>query len=130
MTMHETVLEYNEPQTEAELDAALPKPVGYSLLVVIPRAEEKFKDSVIAKVDKTRHHEEILSMVGRVVDMGNMAYSDPNRFPTGPWCENGDWVVFRPNSGTRFRVGKNEYRLINDDSVEAVVTDPRSIQRV
>lgn len=128
--MNEAVLEYNEPQTEAELDLALPKPVGYSLLIVIPRAEETFKDSVIAKIDRTKSHEEILSMVGRVVDMGSMAYADEKRFPTGPWCENGDWVVFRPNSGTRFRVGNNEYRLINDDSIEATVADPRSITRV
>ncbi len=130
MTMHENVLTLREPQNEAELDDALPRPVGYSVLIAVPRSEETFQGTSLVKADRTKQHEEILTMVGLVVDMGDMAYRDEKRFPTGPWCIIGDWVVFRPNSGTRFRVGKSEYRLINDDSIEAVVKDPRSIQRV
>jgi len=64
-----------------------------------------------------------------VLDMGDQAYSDADRFPTGPWCKQGDYVMFRANSGTRFKVGKQEYRLINDDTVEAVVQDPSKITR-
>jgi co-chaperonin GroES (HSP10) len=62
--------------------------------------------------------------------MGEQAYSDPDRFPTGPWCKPGDFVVFRANTGTRFKVDGKEFRLINDDSVEATVADPSSITRV
>ena len=61
--------------------------------------------------------------------MGDQAYSDAERFPTGAWCKEGDYVMFRMNSGTRFTIGGIEYRLMNDDSIEAVVTDPTGIQR-
>jgi co-chaperonin GroES (HSP10) len=68
-------------------------------------------------------------MVGAVIDMGDQAYIDETRFPTGPWCKVGDYVVFRANSGTRFRVGQQEYRMMNDDSIEAIVDDPGAISR-
>ena len=61
--------------------------------------------------------------------MGEQAYQDKDRFPFGPWCKQGDYVMFRAHTGTRFRVGKQEYRLMNDDSIEAVVADPRAISR-
>jgi co-chaperonin GroES (HSP10) len=70
-----------------------------------------------------------MSIIGLVVDMGDQAYSDEERFPTGAWCKEGDYVMFRMNSGTRFTIGGIEYRLMNDDSIEAVVTDPTGIQR-
>lgn len=61
--------------------------------------------------------------------MGAQAYSDKDRFPTGPWCEVGDYVMFRANTGTRFKVNRQEYRLMNDDSIEAVVEQPSAITR-
>jgi len=73
--------------------------------------------------------EYILSMVGLVVDMGEQAYKDKERFPEGPWCKQGDYVMFRANTGTRFKVGKAEYRLMNDDSIEAVIDDPSKLTR-
>ena len=74
-------------------------------------------------------HEHILSIIGLVLDMGDNAYSDKERFPTGPWCKTGDYVMFRMNTGTRFKVDDVEYRLMNDDSIEAVVNDPRGVSR-
>jgi co-chaperonin GroES (HSP10) len=71
-----------------------------------------------------------MSMIGVVLDMGEQAYADKDRFPTGPWCKVGDFVMFRMNTGTRFKVAGQEYRLFNDDSVEAVVEDPNGITRV
>ena len=114
--------------TEEELEAQLPKPVGYMILVALPKVEEAY-DSGIIKADRTRHEEYILSSMGAVIDMGNQAYADKDRFPTGPWCKVGDFVMFRPNTGTRFKVNGAEYRLMNDDSVQAVVADPRGIVR-
>lgn len=110
------------------LEQQLPKPVGYRLLVALPHVEEKF-DSGILKADKTVHEERILSIVGAVIDIGDQAYADPDRFPHGPWCKVGDFVMFRANTGTRFKVGGVEYRLMNDDSIEAVVADPRGVTR-
>lgn len=115
--------------TDAEMEKKLPKPVGYRVLIALPEIEEKF-NGLILKADTTKNAEQILSMVGVVLDMGEQAYTDPDRFPAGPWCKPGDYVVFRANTGTRFKVNGQELRLINDDSVEAVVEDPSAITRV
>jgi len=115
--------------TEEEFEAQLPKPVGYHLLIALPMVEETY-DSGLVKADQTKQAEQILSMMGAVLDMGDQAYADKERFPTGPWCKIGDFVMFRPNSGTRFKVNGQEYRLLNDDSIEAVVPDPRGVTRV
>jgi len=110
-------------------DELIPKPVGYRVLVAMPDVADTF-DSGLLKTTKTIHHESILSMIGLVLDMGDQAYADKDRFPTGPWCKTGDYIIMRMNSGTRFKVGAQEYRLVNDDSIEAVVVDPSGIQRV
>lgn len=115
--------------TDSELEQQLPKPVGYRLLIALPQVEDKYESGLI-KADKTINEERILSMVGAVLDMGDQAYSDLDRFPTGAWCKVGDYVLFRANSGTRFRVNGAEYRLLNDDSIEAVVADPRGVMHV
>ena len=114
---------------EVVLDGQIPKPVGYRILIALPSVEETYGESGIVKSSQTLRDEYILSMVGVVLDMGDQAYSDADRFPTGPWCKEGDYVMFRANSGTRFKVGKQEYRLMNDDSIEAVVNDPSKITR-
>ncbi len=118
-----------EAVAQEELDALIPKPVGYRILVALPNVEETF-DGGIVKAAKTLRDEYVLSTIGLVLDMGEQAYADKSRFPTGPWCKQGDYVMFRANTGTRFKVGKQEYRLMNDDSIEAVVDDPSVISRV
>lgn len=115
--------------TAEDFEAQLPKPVGYRLLIVLPKVEETY-DSGLVKADQTKHAEQVLSMMGAVLDMGDQAYTDKDRFPTGPWCKVGDFVMFRPHSGTRFKVNGREYRLLNDDSIEAVVADPTGVTRV
>lgn len=115
---------------EPDLDQVVPTPVGYKILIALPQIDETFKDTEILKVGSTLREEQILSMVGVVMDLGGQAYTDKERFPTGPWCKVGDYVLFRPNSGTRLKILGQEYRIINDDSVEAVVGDPSEITRV
>ena len=106
----------------------LPEPKGYRILCAIPEAEEKF-DSGLIKSDETRRHDELLSTVLFVVAMGEDCYADKTRFPTGPWCKKGDFVLVRPNAGTRIVIHDREFRIVNDDSVEAVVQDPRGVKR-
>ena len=118
-----------EAVAEAELEASIPKPVGYRVLIALPNVEDTFGESGLLKAESTRREEYILSTVGSVLDMGEQAYSDKERFPTGPWCKVGDHVMFRANTGTRFKVGNQEFRLMNDDSIEAVVDDPRAVSR-
>lgn len=116
--------------TEEETEAQLPIPVGYRLLVALPQIEETLGEMGLLKSKKMMHEERIMSTVGLVIDMGNQAYTDTERFPNGPWCKVGDYVVFPSYSGTRVSVNGVEYRLMNDDSIEAVVTDPRGVTRV
>ena len=116
--------------TEDEFEAQLPIPVGYRLLVAMPQVEEAFEGTELLKSVTTKNHEQIMSIMGVIIDMGMQAYSDKDRFPSGPWCKVGDYVMFRANTGTRFTIDGSEYRLMNDDSVEAVILDPRGIERV
>lgn len=108
-------------------EEALPKPQGYRILIAIPKKDEKI-GSIITP-EKWRAAEETASICGCVIAMGPDAYLDETKYPTGPWCGVGDWVVFRSYSGTRLKVCGQEFRLINDDTVEAVVDDPRGIER-
>ena len=116
------------PQTAEEKAKQLPEPSGYRILCAIPEIDEAYESGII-KADTTMHHEEILSTVFFVVKMGPDCYKDPSRFPTGPWCKVGDFILARPNSGTRLKIHGREFRIINDDSVEGIVEDPRGITR-
>jgi co-chaperonin GroES (HSP10) len=115
-------------KTDEDKATLLPEPSGYRILCAIPDIEEKY-DSGIIKADSTMHYEEVLSTVFFVVKMGPDCYKDPARFPSGAWCKVGDFVLARPNSGTRLKIHGREFRIINDDSVEGVVEDPRGIKR-
>ena len=115
--------------TDEQLEELLPVHVGYRVLVALPQIKETYDDSDLVKSSRTMHEEHVMSIIGLVVDMGDQAYVDKDRFPTGAWCKQGDYVMFRANSGTRFRIGGTEYRLMNDDSIEAVVPDPSGITR-
>ena len=121
---------YNYDSTNEEKGKQLPKPSGYRILCAIPEAEEKHDgESGIIKAYITMRNEEILTTVLFVVDLGPDCYKDTNKFPTGPWCKQGDFIIVRPNAGTRLVIHGKEFRIINDDSVEAVVEDPRGISR-
>ena len=106
----------------------LPKPKGYRLLCAVPHVEEEYENGLI-KADETKRVEEQTTVVLFVVKLGETAYKDEARFPTGAWCKEGDFVLTRPYSGTRVVIHGREFRIINDDSVEAVVDDPRGIRR-
>ena len=124
--MTEAAIKINEEQ---EFEAQLPTPAGYKVLIALPEASDTYEGSSVLKSEKDKDLDHIMSIIGLVVDMGSAAYGDKERFPDGPWCKEGDFVMFRMNSGTRFTIGGVEYRLMNDDSIEAVVTDPTGIQR-
>lgn len=116
------------PSTPEEKAKQLPQPQGYKILVVIPEIEDKYESGII-KADQSMRYEELLTNVLFVVKLGPDCYKDKDRFPHGPWCKEGDFVLVRANTGTRLKIHGREFRLINDDSVEAVVEDPRGISR-
>lgn len=117
------------PITPEEKARQVPDPKTYFLLCVLPEIDDEY-ESGLAKASQTMQYEELLSPLLWVMKIGPDAYKDEKRFPSGPSCKVGDFVIVRPNSGTRIRIHGKEFRIINDDSVEAVVQDPRGITRV
>ena len=117
------------PQSAEDKARQVPDPSTFHLLCVLPEIDEEYGDSGLIKAGQTMHYEEVLSPVLFVVKMGPDAYKDTTRFPSGPSCKVGDFVLVRPNTGTRIKIHGKEFRIINDDSVEAVVQDPRGITR-
>jgi len=116
------------PEDAAEKARQVPDPTTYHLLCMVPKAEEEYESGLI-KAGQTQHYEELLSPVLFVVKMGPDAYADKSRFPNGPSCKVGDFVLVRPNTGTRLKIHGQEFRIINDDSVEATIQDPRGVKR-
>lgn len=116
------------PETAEQKAKQLPDPSGYRILCAIPEIEDSFDNGII-KADITMQHEELLTTVLFVVKLGPDCYKDPSRFPSGPWCKQGDFILVRPHAGTRLKIHGREFRIINDDSVEGVVEDPRGISR-
>lgn len=124
----EVVGSYQYEATAEEKARQLPTPSGYRILCAIPEVDKEFESGII-KADQTINFEEKLATVLFVVEIGPDCYKDATRFPSGPWCKQGDFVIVRPNAGTRLLIHGKEFRMINDDSVEAVVQDPRGIKR-
>lgn len=116
------------PDTDEQKAKQLPEPSGYRILCAIPEIENTF-DNGIVKADITMQHEELLTTVLFVISLGPDCYNDKTRFPSGPWCKKGDFILVRPHAGTRLKIHGREFRIINDDSVEGVVEDPRGISR-
>jgi co-chaperonin GroES (HSP10) len=109
----------------------LPDPRTLHILCVVPEAMQEYADSEVGiiKSSQSMHFEEVLTPVLFVVKLGPDCYKDTTRFPSGPSCKEGDFIIVRPNSGTRLKIHGREFRILNDDSVEAVVEDPRGITR-
>lgn len=116
------------PDNDEEKARQVPDPVTYHILCMVPKAEDEYESGLV-KAGQTMMFEELLSPVLFVAKMGPDAYKDSLRFPSGPSCKVGDFVLVRPNTGTRLKIHGTEWRLINDDSVEAVVQDPRGVKR-
>jgi co-chaperonin GroES (HSP10) len=116
------------PHTTEEKAKQLPAPSGYKILVAIPEIDDTYESGLV-KAGSTVHYEEVLATVFFVVALGPDCYTDKTRYPTGPWCKPGDFVVLRSNSGSRLKIHGKEFRMINEDTVDAVVQDPRGISR-
>lgn len=123
-----SALMYKKAEEKAK---QLPKPSGYRILCAIPEAEKQFEDSEVGliKADETMRNEETLTTVLFVVELGPDCYKDTTKFPTGPWCKQGDFILIRPYAGSRLVIHGREFRIINDDTVEGIVDDPRGIKR-
>ena len=119
---------YEKPDLSVPMASKLPKPATYHMLCAVPDVDEEFESGIL-KADQTQYADSMLTPVLFVIELGPDAFKDPKRFPSGPSCKKGDFVMVRPNSGTRFKIAGREFRILADDSVEAVVEDPRLIKR-
>ena len=119
----------DESAPAEEKASSLPEPTGWKLLCIVPGVSDTFENSSIVKAETFMKSEEHATTVLFVLKVGPDAYKDTNKFPTGPWCKAGDFILVRTYSGTRFKIFGKEFRLINDDQVDAVVQDPRGITR-
>jgi co-chaperonin GroES (HSP10) len=106
----------------------LPEPKGWKILCAVPEVEDKYESGIL-KADSSVRIEEHSTVVLFVIKLGDMAYKDTEKFPTGAWCKEGDFVLTRAYAGTRIKIHGREFRLINDDAVEGTVDDPRGISR-
>lgn len=107
----------------------VPQPTGYHILCMVPKIDDTYGDSGLVKASETLRVEEQATLVLYVAKLGPQAYKDTVRFPDGPWCKEGDFIITRAYAGTRVLIHGTEWRIINDDTVEAVVDDPRGIRR-
>jgi len=135
ITPNKTIVDFKGRNVKAEEETKqeqkptqLPEVKGYRILCAVPSVDEKYESGLI-KAGATKHIEEHSTVVLFVIKLGDMAYKDEDRFPTGPWCKEGDFVITRAYSGTRIKIHGKEFRIINDDTVEAVVDDPRGYER-
>lgn len=122
----------DEPHEDIPIEQrarALPVPTGWKLLCVVPDVKENFEGSSLVKADTFMKQEEHATTVLFVLSVGPDAYKDTAKFPNGAWCKQGDFILVRTYSGTRFKIYGKEFRLINDDQVDAVVEDPRGLTR-
>lgn len=107
----------------------MPVPTGFRVLCAVPKVEDTFSGSGLLKPEAQKTIEQHSTVVLFVLDMGPEAYADKAKFPDGPYCKPGDFVLTRAYTGTRFKIEQQEFRLINDDAVEAIVSDPRGVVR-
>lgn len=132
--MPEPIQQLDEPNEEIPIEERgrmLPIPQGWKILCGVPEIAETFDNSDIIRAESVRRQEEHATTVLFVLDVGPLAYKDKAKFGEDlvPWCKKGDFILTRTYSGTRLKIYGREFRLINDDQVDAVVADPRGITR-
>ena len=104
----------------------LPKPTGWRILVLPFRMGEKTKGGILMGQD-TLDKQQVASQCGNVLAMGTHCYRDKERYPDGPWCKVGDWVIFARYAGSRIQIEGGEIRLLNEDEILATVKNPEDI---
>ena len=120
-------LKRSEEQKEVTKEKTkLPKPTGWRMLVLPFRMDEKTKGGILLG-GETIDRQQVASQCGNVLAMGDACYRDKERYPSGPWCKVGDWVIFARYAGSRIQIEGGEIRLLNEDEILATVKNPEDI---
>ena len=122
----ETVLDSKAIEQDTNLLDRLPTPTGYRILV-LPYAGPKKTKGGLYLSDKTQATIQMTTVCAYVLKVGDLAYKDKEKFPNGPWCEKGDWVIFGRYAGARFKIEGGEVRILNDDEIIARIKNPEDI---
>ena len=120
-------LKRSEKQKEVTKEKAkLPQPTGWRLIVLPFKMDEKTKGGIIMN-ESILEKQQVASQCGNVLAMGSQCYKDKERYPDGPWCKVGDWVIFARYAGSRIQIEGGEIRLLNEDEILATIKDPKDI---
>jgi len=115
-----------EKQKEKKELEKIPKPAGWRIVLFPLKLKGKTKGGVIL-TDETVEESQITTNICKVLKTGSLCYKDKKRYPDGPWCKEGDWVIITRYAGSRVKIDGGELRIINEDEILAVVDDPRDI---
>lgn len=124
--IEETRLDAKAIEKDASLLDRLPSPTGYRILV-LPYAGPKKTKGGIYLSDSTQETIQMTTVCAYVLKMGDLCYKDKDKFPNGPWCQKGDWVIFGRYAGSRFKIEGGEVRILNDDEIIAKINNPDDI---
>ena len=113
-------------KADASLIERMPSPTGWRMLILPYRGKGKTAGGVYLP-DNVVDDGQLTTVVGYVMKQGPLCFKDEAKFPTGPWCATGDWVIFARYAGSRFRIEGGEVRILNDDEILAVISDPEDI---
>ena len=111
--------------SQAVLDR-IPNPTGWRIAILPFRGSKSSKGGILL-AEETQKRTQLATNCGYVLRMGNLAYSDESKFPNGPWCAVGDWVIFGRYAGSRIQIDGGEIRLLNDDEVLGLINDPKDV---
>lgn len=113
-------------KADASLMERMPSPTGWRMLILPYRGKAQTQGGVYIP-EKVIDDGQLTTVVGYVMKQGPLCYKDEAKFPDGPWCKQGDWVIFARYAGSRFRIEGGEVRILNDDEILAVISDPEDI---
>lgn len=116
-------------QEKEEYVSSLPQPVGYRLLIRPFAGRQKTKGGILLS-DQTIETVQATTVIGLVIKMGNLCYRDKEKFPLGPWCKEGQFVMYGRYAGSRFKNKWGEHKILNDDEVIGVINNPEDIHKM
>ena len=122
----QTVLDADSVSNNQDLLEKLPAPTGWRLLVLPYAGRKKTKGGIIL-TDTASETIQMTTVCAYVLKVGDLAYKDKDKFPDGPWCSKGDWVIFGRYAGSRFKIDGGEVRILNDDEIIARINNPEDI---
>ena len=107
----------------------MPQPTGWRILILPYKGRAKTESGIVLP-DEVQDKKQVSTQVGYVLRIGPLAYKDTEKFPSGPWCEEKQWVMFARYAGSRFQIDGGEVRILNDDEILATILDPEDIHHL